>query len=208
MAQILDNLKFTFYIYSHPFDGFWIMKKEKTGKWKTGLIILALLIVTTALRTLNSGYLFSNSSLNNFSVWLLCVLVAIVVFVYCIANWALTTLAEGMGKFEDIFASLMYAVTPIVIANIPMTLLSLILTDKEAAFYDFINIIIIGWSLFLLLAGNLTIHEYTMVKSIVTVVLSVVAMVAIAVLVFLVLNLTQQVWNWVSTITSEIIFRL
>lgn len=208
MAQILDNLKFTFYIYSHPFDGFWIMKKEKTGKWKTGLIILALLIVTTALRTLNSGYLFSNSSLNNFSVWLLCVLVATVVFVYCIANWALTTLAEGMGKFEDIFASLMYAVTPIVIANIPMTLLSLILTDKEAAFYDFINIIIIGWSLFLLLAGNLTIHEYTMVKSIVTVVLSVVAMVAIAVLVFLVLNLTQQVWNWVSTITSEIIFRL
>lgn len=208
MAQILDNLKFTFYIYSHPFDGFWIMKKEKTDKWKTGLIILALLIVTTALRTLNSGYLFSNSSLNNFSVWLLCVLVATVVFVYCIANWALTTLAEGMGKFEDIFASLMYAVTPIVIANIPMTLLSLILTDNEAAFYNFIDIIIIGWSLFLLLAGNLTIHEYTMAKSIVTVVLSVVAMVAIAVLVFLVLNLTQQVWNWVSTITSEIIFRL
>ncbi len=207
MAQILDNLKFTFYIYSHPFDGFWVMKKEKTGKWKTGLIILALLILTTAFRTLNSGYLFSGGGLNNFSVWLLSLLVAVVVFLYCIANWALTTLMDGMGKFEDIFASLMYALTPIVIVNIPMTVLSQILIQNEATFYNFIDVIVIAWSLFLLLAGNLTIHEYTMVKSGVTVVLSAASMVAIAVLVFLVFNLTQQVWNWIAAIVSEIIFR-
>lgn len=208
MNQILENLKFTFYIYSHPFDGFWVMKKEKTGKWKTGLIILFLLIITTAIRTLNSGYLFSMSSLANFSVWLLSVLVAVIVFLYCIANWALTTLTDGMGTFEDIFASLMYALTPIVIVNIPMTILSQILIQNEAAFYNFIDVIVIIWVVFLILAGNLTIHEYTMVKSIFTVVLSVVAMVAIAVLVFLVFNLTQQVWNWIVAIFSEIFFRL
>ena len=208
MSQILENLKFTFYIYSHPFDGFWVMKKEKTGKWKTGLIILFLLIITTAIRTLNSGYLFSMSGLANFSVWLLSVLVAVIVFLYCIANWALTTLTDGMGTFEDIFASLMYALTPIVIVNIPMTILSQILIQNEAAFYNFIDAIVILWVVFLILAGNLTIHEYTMVKSIFTVVLSVVAMVAIAVLVFLVFNLTQQVWNWIVVIFSEIFFRL
>lgn len=208
MAQILDNLKFTFYIYSHPFDGFWVMKKEKTGKWKTGLIILFLLIITTAFRTLNSGYLFSGGGVINFSVWLLAFMVVAVVFLYCIANWALTTLAEGMGTFEDIFASLMYALTPIVIVNLPMTLLSQILIQNEAAFYNFIDIIVILWSLFLILAGNLTIHEYTMFKSVLTVILSVVAMIAIAVLIFLAFNLTQQVWNWIVAIFSEIFFRL
>lgn len=208
MTQILDNLKFTFYIYSHPFDGFWVMKKERTDKWKTGFIILFLLIVTTAFRTLNSGYLFSSSGLGEFSVWLLSLLVIAVVFLYCIANWALTTLTDGMGTFEDIFASLMYSVTPIVIANIPMTLISQILIQNESAFYNFIDIVIIIWTVFLILAGNLTIHEYTMVKSIFTCILSVVAMLAIAVLIFLVCNLTQQVWNWITAIISEIFFRL
>ena len=208
MAQILDNLKFTFYIYSHPFDGFWVMKKEKSGKWKTGLVILFLLIITTAFRILNSGYLFLGNSLSNFSVWLLSLLVAIAVFLYCIANWALTTLTDGMGTFEDIFASLMYALTPIVIVNIPMAVLSQILILNEAAFYNFIDILVIMWTVFLILAGNLTIHEYTMIKSIATVVLSIAAMIAIAVLIFLVFNLTQQVWNWIVAVASEIIFRL
>lgn len=208
MSQILDNLKFTFYIYSHPFDGFWVMKKEKTGKWKVGLVILLLLIVTTAFRTLNSGYLFSGGSLTDFSVWLLSLLVAVAVFLYCISNWALTTLAEGMGTFEDIFASLMYALTPIVIANIPMTLLSQILIQNESAFYNFIDIVVILWTAFLVLAGNSTIHEYTMLKSVTTAVFSVAAMIAIAVLIFLVFNLTQQVWNWIVAVSSEIFFRL
>lgn len=208
MSQILDNLKFTFYIYSHPFDGFWVMKKEKKQKWQTGLIILGLLVLTTAFRTLNSGYLFSSGTIGSFSVWLLAAAVAAVVVLYCVANWALTTLTEGMGTFEDIFTSLMYAITPIVIANIPMTLLSQILIGNEAAFYNFIDIIVIIWTVFLIFAGNLTIHEYTMVKSIATVILSAVAMVAIAVLIFLVCNLTQQVWNWIVAIASEIFFRL
>ena len=47
MSHILDNLKFTFYIYSHPFDGFWVMKKEKTHKWQTSLVILLLFVITT-----------------------------------------------------------------------------------------------------------------------------------------------------------------
>lgn len=208
MSHILDNLKFTFYIYSHPFDGFWIMKKEKTHKWQSSLVLLLLFVLTTAFRTLNSGYLFSSGAIASFSVWLLALVCVAVVLLYCVANWALTTLAEGMGTFEDIFASLMYALTPIIIANIPMTLLSQILIGNEAAFFNFIDVIVILWTVFLILAGNLSIHEYTMVKSIVTVVLSAVAMVAIAVLIFLVCNLTQQVWNWVVAILSEIFFRL
>lgn len=208
MKDILSGLRHTFYIYSHPFDGFWVAKREKIGNVKSSVIILILLVATTALRILNSGFLFSSGALSEFSIWLLSVAVVILVLLYCIANWALTTLLEGMGTFKEIFISLMYSLTPIVITNIPLTILSQILVVQEAAFYSFIDIIILIWTVFLILAGNMTIHEYTMFKSIVTVVCTVLAMIGIAVLVFLVCNLTQEVCMWLISIVNEIAFRL
>ena len=208
MTEILNGLRHTFYIYSHPFDGFWIAKREKKGNVKSGIVILFLLVITTALRILNSGYLFSSGALSDFSIWLLSFAVVVLVVLYCVANWALTTLTEGMGTFKEIFITLMYALTPVVIANIPMTVLSQILVAKESAFFTFIDTVIIIWAIFLLLAGNMTIHEYTMTKSIITVVCTVLAMIAIAVLVFLICNLAQQVCFWVVSVVNEIAFRL
>lgn len=207
MQEVWTGLKHTFYIFSHPFDGFWIMKSEKKGNVKSATVILILLIVTTAIRFLGSGYLFSSSALAGFSAWMLMLLVLALVLLYCVANWALTTLMNGNGSFKDIYISLMYAVTPIVLVNIPLTLISHILTAEEAAFYSFFSVVSIIWGLFLLLVGNMSIHEYSMLQSVITVILSAAGIVAIAVLILLISNLMQQVWLWASSIFKEFIMR-
>lgn len=207
MQEVLSGLKHTFYIFSHPFDGFWIMKSEKKGNTKSATVILALLIVTTAIRFLGSGYLFTSSAVEGFSAWTLMIIVLALVAVYCVANWALTTLMNGNGSMKDIYISLMYAVTPIVLVNIPLTLLTHVLTLEEGAFLTLINALSIIWSLFLLLVGNMSIHEYTMMQSIATVILSALGIIGIAVLLLLVFNLMQEVWLWVLSIFNELIMR-
>lgn len=208
MKDILSGIKHILYIYSHPFDGFWVMKREKIGGIRFGLFVLLLLVVTTSLRILNTGYLFDSGVAESFSVWMLALLVAVLVALYCVANWALTTLIDGMGNFTEIFVTLMYAATPIVIANIPLTVFSNFFVLSEASYYTFINAIIILFSVFLLLAGNMTIHEFTMFKSIWTLILTVLAMLAIAVMAFLAFNLIQQVWLFILSLFSEISFRI
>ena len=208
MKDILKGIKHIFYIYSHPFDGFWLMKREKIGGYGFGLSTLALLVITTSLRILNTGYLYESGAVSNFSVWLLALFVTMVVVLYCVANWALTTLIDGMGSFKEIFVALMYAVTPIVITNIPMTLLSNFFVLSESSYYGFFNALIIIFTVFLVLVGNMTIHEFTMFKSIWTLALTVAAMVAIAVMAFLAFNLIQQVWLFIVSLFSEISFRL
>lgn len=208
MNDILKGIKHIFYIYSHPFDGFWIMKKEKIGGYRFGLVMLALLVVTTSLRILNTGYLFSSGGVESFSVWLLALLVVVVVALYCIANWALTTLINGMGNFEEIFTSLMYSLTPIIILNIPLTIISNYFVQSEAAYYTFFNFIMIVFTVFLVLVGNMTIHEFTMFKSIWTTVITLLAMVGIAVVAFLAFNLISQVWLWIVSVFSELSFRI
>ena len=208
MQEIIKGLLHTFYIFSHPFDGFWIMKSEKKGNWKSGVVILVLLVFTTAYRILSSGYLFTSKTLSQFSIWVLALLIVACVLLYCVANWALTTLFDGKGKISEIFTSLMYSLAPIVIVNIPITIMTHFVIANEAAFVSFINAISIIWAVFLLLVGNLTIHEYTMLKSIISVVFTFCAMVAIAVLLILACNLIQQVWIWLTSIIKEIVLRL
>jgi len=207
MQEVWSGIKHTFYIFSHPFDGFWIMKSEKKGNVKSATVLLALLIITTAIRFLGSGYLFASSAIEGFSAWMLMLIVLALVVLYCVANWALTTLMNGNGSIKDIYISLMYALTPIIIVNIPLTLLSHVLTSDEAAFYSFFSMLAIIWGIFLLLVGNMSIHEYTMMQSIATVILSVVGIIAIAVLLLLMSNLIQEVWLWVVSVFKELIMR-
>lgn len=104
--------------------------------------------------------------------------------------------------------ALMYALTPITLMNIPITVLSQVFVAEEAAFISFLNAIAVIWTVFLLLAGNVSVHEYTMVKSIVTLLLTVAGMAVIAVLAILAGNLVQQVWIWAVSIIEELAFRL
>ncbi len=208
MQEMIKGLLHTFYILSHPFDGFWTMKSEKKGNLRSAFLILLLLVITTAIRILLSGYLFTSKTLLQFSIWILALLIVVCVLLYCVANWALTTLFEGKGKISEIFIALMYSLTPIIIANIPITVMTHIVVANEAAFVSFVNVLSVIWAVFLLLVGNLTIHEYTMIKSIISVVFTGCAMIAIAVLLILGCNLIQQVWIWVVSIIKEIVLRL
>lgn len=208
MTDLLKSLKYTFTIYSHPFEGFWFMKAGKRATPKTGFVILLLLLVTTSIRIYTTGYILSSISLTNFSVWLMMLVIIGIVLLYCIANWAITTLLDGKGTFGEIFTSLMYSVTPIVIMNLPMTLLSNLVSYEGIPFYNFLNVITFAWSLFLLLAANHSVHDFSMTKSVFTFLLTVIFMLIIIVIGILFVNLCQQVYVWVAAIVQEIAYRL
>ena len=208
MSETAAGLKHIFYIFSHPIDGFWVMKSEKKGNVKSAFIILLLLSVTLAYRIVGTEYYFQSERLSSFSFLLLMIAIFAIVFLFCLSNWALTTLMDGKGSFSEIFLMLMYALCPIILINIPLTALSYIFVAEETTFYSLINYFSIIWSVFLLFVGNMSIHEYSGIKSIITLILTVAGIVAIAVLSVLAGNLIQQVWLWIAEIVREISFRV
>ena len=50
---------------------------------------------------------------------------------WVIVNWSLTTLMEGKGTFKDIYIASAYAFTPVIILNIPATIISNFLIAEE-----------------------------------------------------------------------------
>lgn len=207
MSKILQGLKFTFYIYSHPFDGFWIMKSEKKGNLPTAFLLFLLMVATTVYRIVGPGYLFESSALTQFSPWMLALVLAVIILLYCVCNWALTTLIGGSANIAQIFMAVMYSLTPIMLFNVPITVLCNVFVLKEAAFISFFTALSFIWAVFLMLISNSVIHEFTMLKSIITFAVTLAGMVLAVILGLFFFYIVQQLFVWLGQILRELSYR-
>ena len=208
MKKILNGLKFTLYIYSHPFDGFWVMKSEKKGNIPTAVILFLLMVSTTVYRIVGTGYLFESSTLSKFSPWSLATVLAVLLLLYCLCNWALTTLIGGSANIKEIFMATMYALTPITILNIPTTIVCNVLVLEEAAFISFFTGLSVLLALFLMLVSNSVIHEFTMLKSIITFIVTLFGIVCVVILGLFFVYIVQQLFDWISQVANEFFDRI
>ena len=96
------------------------------------------------------GFIFNSNDLAKINILLEFCSVLIPFMLWVIVNWSLTTLMEGKGTFKDIYIASAYAFTPIILINIPVTIVSNYLIAEEGVLvFSFIAISLL-WALFLL----------------------------------------------------------
>jgi hypothetical protein len=120
----------------------------------------------------------------------------LIFLLWCVSNWCITTLVDGEGSLQDIIITTAYALTPLILINIPLILLSNVMVLDEAAFYTLFDTISMVWFGFLLLIGILTVHQFSMGKTIVTIGIALLGMVVIVFIVVLLFALIQQFINF------------
>ena len=72
---------------------------------------------------------------------------------------------DGEGTIKDIFISSAYALTPIIVVYIPLTALSHVLVQEEAAFYQLFQVLGAGWALVWLFLATMIVHDYSFGKT-------------------------------------------
>lgn len=202
-----DYIKFPLHVILHPFDGFWDMKYEGKGKVRVAMAILALLVLTLILQKQFSGFLVNFNdprTLNSLDDLQFTVLPF---FLFCIANWSITTLMEGEGKFKEIVMATGYALVPLILVNLPMTFISRFMAQEETAFYFMMNSFAAIWFIYLLFVGIMTVHQYTASKAVFTMVLTIVAMGIVVFLGTLAFSLGMQMYYFVVDVYRELLFR-
>ena len=206
--ELLNGLRYSFHLIFHPFDGFWDLKHEKRGNMKSAMVIVALVILTYIMQRQLTGFLFNYNDLKSLNIFTEIISVVLPFFLWCVANWCLTTLMDGEGSFRDIVITTAYALVPIIIINIPLILVSHALTLEEGAFYYFFNSFSWTWSVILIILGTMVVHQYSLAKTLFTCVLIVVGMGLIVFIGLLFFSLLQQMFGFVYIIYREIAFRL
>lgn len=203
-----EKLMYPFYSMVHPIDGFEGIKWSKKGSIGVSILILLCFFLSQILRTVLTGFAFNMTRPERLNILiLLCSTVVPFVF-WTVANWSLCTLMDGEGKFQHIWIASAYALMPVILSNILMTVASNLITIPEAAFMGMAQTVFSLWGLMLMTMAMMIIHQYTFGKTLLSMFLTVVGMGIIVFLIVLVFSLFQQLSIFIGTIYSEIQYRL
>jgi len=115
---------------------------------------------------------------------------------------------EGEGRMRDIITVAGYAMLPIILALGPATILSNVVALEEAAFYQIIIGVSIAWTAILLLIGVMTVHNYTLLKTLITLLLTFITILILIFIALLISYLLSQIYGFLFSIYTEIIFRV
>ncbi|MDR0503042.1 MAG: YIP1 family protein [Treponema sp.] len=202
------TLKYSLYVSTHPLDGFWDLTHEKRGSIAAANIIISLTIIVEILRLTLTSFQFVTINMEYFNAIIVMLRILLPVFLWTLANWGLTTLMDGKGKMAGIYMSICYALTPYVIINAVLILLSQVITFDEGSVYWVLGGFAILWTGMLILAAMMMVHDYSLTKTIFSSLLTVVGM-GVLVFVFVVFfSLISDAIAYFISLYKEILFRV
>ena len=208
MGTMLKELRYSLYLTTHPFKGFWEIKHENRGSLRTAVFWLAAYTLLSVLSGFCTAYLFNQDGGVNFNVYKSVATTLALFFLWCISNWCHASLYDGEGKFVDIVKATAYALIPLVLVNIILIPMSYALVLAEASFYTMLTNLGYVWMAFLLFSGTLVTHQYTFGKTVLMIIFILLGMCMIAYIALLFFNLIQQMSGFVVTFWTELKLRM
>lgn len=193
---------------THPAEGFEDMRWKRSGSLKIAFFIVLLLFFGQIFRSRLYGFQFGMPPEKTFNVVPYLVKSVVVFAAWVIGNWAVCTLLDGEGTARNICIYSAYALVPYTAQLYINVVLSHILIQDEAVFMEAVSVIGTGWSVILLFSAVRAVHQYTPGKTVAAIVLTIAAMLVMLFLLVLFLSLIQQIWVFISSVYTEITYRL
>ncbi|MCL2004342.1 MAG: YIP1 family protein [Oscillospiraceae bacterium] len=201
---MFKTARFAFYIIFHPIDGFWELKHHKEKSFGAANAILALLCLMNVVSIQFSSYHYglldreSNNILLNATSFILPLLA------WTVLNWALSTLLEGKATMKQIWVQSVYSLAPLLLSMPVLLVLSYMMTLGEQPFFVLIQVFAILWCAFLFLFGNMTIQDYTMSKTVVMALFTLLGIAAAIFIGIILFSTFQQLITFITTVVTEI----
>jgi len=192
IKEISSYLKFPLYTMIHPAEGFYALRHEKKGSIWMIFLLLFLLWFSSAINNQYAGLAVNESHPMSVNSMIILAGILSVFVLFCASNWSVTCLMDGEGRFVDIAMVTAYSMTPMILTMIPATILSNFIVIDEAAFYYMILSVSAVWFVVLVVIGIMTVHDYTVLKTLVTIFLTFVSM---AVILFMIMLISMMITN-------------
>jgi len=203
----VGTMKYGFHVIFHPFDGYWDLKRENRGSLAAAFTFIVLTMMTFIIKKQNTAFLFNMNRLEYINALVDIVTVLMLYVLWCVANWCLTSLMDGKGTLRDIAVTTGYSMIPLVIVQLPLVAMSHFITTEEGTFYYVFGTISFIWAGALLFFGTMVTHHYTVKKTILTVLLTILGMIIITFIGLLFFSVIQQIMSFASVFYKEVRYR-
>ena len=206
--RYVSSMKYAKYVLFHPFDGFWDLTHEKRGSFAAATTYLVLFLLTRIVQLMFTNFQFINAPLQYINVFEQVLSLLLPFLILCLANWSMTTLFDGKGRFIDIYIAMCYALVPYTLIQLPLVFISNMIAFDEAAFYTVLMSASSAWCIFLVFVGLMQVHDYSPGKTLIFIVVTIVGAMIIIFLLLVFFSLLGDAASYFISLYREIAFRL
>ncbi len=207
-SRYKSSLRYALYVITHPFDGFWDLTHEHRGTLAAANTFLALFLIVRVLKLLCTNFQFINSPIQHINIFEEMGSLLLPFLILCLANWAMTTLFDGKGRFIDIYIAMCYALAPYVLIQLPMILVSNMLTFEEGSLYSVALTVSVIWCMFLVFVGLMEVHDYGPGKTFIFIIVTIVGAAVILFLILVFFSLLSDAFGFFVSLYRESAYRL
>ncbi len=206
--RFFSTLRYSLYVIFHPADGYWDLIHAKRGSYAAAnfLVIMTLFIHIWKLHF--TSFMFNDKNWEKVNVIMEIASIIVPLAIFCICNWACTTLFDGKGHLGDVYMGSAYALTPYIIIQLPLIILSNFVTVEEGTFYTVFNDISLLWCVMLLFMAMMMIHQYSFAKTLLFTIITVFGMLVFIFILLLFFSMISQGVAYFVSLAREIMFRL
>lgn len=206
--HFFDTLKYAWHVIFHPADGYWDLIHAKRGSYAAANFIVILTLLTRVWRLRFTSFVVMNVHWEEVNVFEEFATVIVILGVFCICNWALTTLFDGKGHLGDVYMGTAYGLAPYPLIQIPIIIISNFVTRDEVAFFDIFDTISLVWCGILIFMAMLQIHQYGFAKTLLFTIFTIFGMLVFVFIVLLFFSMISQGVAYFVSLGREVIFRL
>lgn len=173
----------------------------------SGVILLLWFFVSTIERQ-GTGFIFNLNRPEDLNLWLMAAKTFGIFVLFTACSWAVGSLNQGEGTFARIVNTCACAVVPYILAVLFKTVASNFIVYEEGALFDAVVIVALLYAVFMLFSAVMTAHQYSAGKTVVSLLLTLFAIVVVLFVLVLIFSLMQQLGIFVMTVYNEIMFRI
>lgn len=203
-----EKWKYAFYTVSHPMDAYYEIRHRDRGSVPIAIILVILFSFTFSINRISASFVVNETDPLNVNSITELLAVLLLYLLICVGNWSITCLMDGEGRLKDIAIAIGYAFIPMIVCVNISTIFSQFITEDEGGFYWLIFMAGVVYGLIMMMMGIMTVHNYTLGKTLITVLLTFVAMLIIIFIALLVADLIGQVYSFFYSIYQELIYRM
>lgn len=207
-GKFMSNFAYSKYFMKHPIDGSYGIAREGRASWSAPTLILVIFMVEYVINKYLCGFLQKTIREGRYEIFSDIGLIVVVIVALSACNYLVCTINEGEGTVKKIYTYFCYSLLPYIVFTPVSFVLSHVLTTNEQFLITLVNILMVVWVVILALLGIKEVNNYTAKETAKVIGLTAFTIVIVALLIFIIYVLWAQVFEFVSAIFGEVVYRL
>ena len=206
--QVVSNLLYAKYFMKHPVDGSYGIARENKASWAAPSILLAVFTLEYIIDKYLCGFLQKNVREGRYEILSDVGVVVIVMAAITACNYLVCTINEGEGTVKKIYTYFGYSLMPYIVLTPVSFILSHVVTNNEQFLITLVEVVMLGWVAVLAVLAMKEINNYTAGETFKVICLTIFTILILTLLIFIVYVLWAQVFEFISAIFGEVVYRL